>query len=310
MAMPGWSSASSLLLLVLPGLLASAGCGLRSDPFAPAVASEESGGEESEEGEESGGDPFRPGTCNDPLAMPFSPMTLRGELSGPSFSEGWCGSDGGPEDVYTLVPDYDVDVILALVNAETEFTPTLRVVEDGCTPGTGITQVCTRSFDEQPYHFLARAGHTYSIFIDTADGGAGKYAFEVGFGWPSLDLCDPHPEVIQQIPGSAFIWNNDFSEGQGRVDGYCGGPGRENMFPLLATYSGNVYAHVETSGAFAPVISLRTDCAALSELACSADVPGGIADLAYTIVEPGQYYLVVDQAQIGAGGYSLRVDFD
>jgi hypothetical protein len=268
MAMPGWSSASSLLLLVLPGLLAPAGCGLRSDPFAPEVASEESGGEESEEGEESGGDPFRPGTCNDPLAMPFSPMTLRGELSGPSFSEGWCGSDGGPEDVYTLVPDYDVDVILALVNAETEFTPTLR------------------------------------------DGGAGKYAFEVGFGWPSLDLCDPHPEVIQQIPGSAFIWNNDFSEGQGRVDGYCGGPGRENMFPLLATYSGNVYAHVETSGAFAPVISLRTDCAALSELACSADVPGGIADLAYTIVEPGQYYLVVDQAQIGAGGYSLRVDFD
>lgn len=305
MAKPG----SSLLAFVASLLVISAGCGLRSDPFAPEVDSEDDGAEESQGTEESGGDPFRPGTCNDPLAMPFAPMTLRGELDGPSFSEGWCGSDRGPEDVYTLVPDYDVDVILALVPGETEFSPTLRVVEDGCAPGTGITQVCTRSFADQPYHFLARAGHTYSVFIDSEGGGEGKYAFEVSFGWPYLDLCAPHPEVIQQLPGSAFIWNNDFSEGQGRVDGYCGGPGRENMFPLVATYPGNMYAHVETTGSFAPVLSLRTDCAALSELACTADGPGGVADLGF-FIEPGQYYLVVDQAEIGAGGYQLRVDFE
>jgi hypothetical protein len=310
MAMPGGSSASSLLLVVLPGLLVSLGCGLRSDPFAPHRASEDGGSEQGDESDDSSGDPFRPGTCNDPFTMPFAPTTLRGQLSGPSFSEGWCGSDGGPEDVYTLVPDYDVDVILSLVASETEFTPTLRVVEDGCAPGSGVTPICTRSFDDQPYHFLARAGHTYSVFIDSADGGEGKYAFEVGFGWPSLALCSPHPEVIHQLPGSAFIWNNDFTEGQGRVDGYCGGPGRENMFPLVASYAGNMYARVVTTGAFAPVLSLRTDCAALSELACSADGPGGVAELVFTIVEPGQYYLVVDQAQIGAGGYQLRVDFD
>lgn len=306
MAMPG----SSSLLLALLVLAASVGCGLRSDPFAPDVANDDSDGGSSDGSDESGGDPNRPGTCNDPLALPFAPMTLRGELSGPSFSEGWCGSDGGPEDAYLLVPDYDVDVILTLKVDETEFTPTLRVVEDGCAPGSGVTQVCTRSFAEQPYHFLARAGHTYSVFIDSADGGEGSYAFEVGFGWPPLEQCSPHPEIIQQLPGSAFIWNNDFTEGQGRVDGYCGGPGRENMFPLVATYAGNVYAHLETTGDFAPVLSMRTDCAALSELACAADGPGGVADLVYYIAEPGQYYLVVDQGQIGQGGYSLRVDFD
>lgn len=306
MALPGSSSRSSLLALLW--VVTSAGCGLRSDPFAPEMANEETdeGNDESDES----GDPNRPGTCNDPLAMPFAPMTLRGQLSGPSFAEGWCGSDGGPEDVYVLVPDYDVDVILSLKNDETEITPTLRVVEDGCEPGSGVTQVCTRSFDEQPYHFLARAGHSYSVFIDSSDGAEGSYAFEVGFGWPSLDQCSPHPEVIQQLPGSAFLWNNDFTEGQGRVDGYCGGPGRENMFPLVASYAGNVYAHVETTGDFAPVLSLRTDCAALSELTCSAGGPGDVADLAYFIPGPGQYYLSIDQAQIGAGGYSLRVDFD
>lgn len=302
-------SSSSLLAASLTLLwVASSGCGLRSDPFAPDFTLES--GEGSGGSEESGGDPNRPGTCNDPLGLPFAPMTLRGDLSGPSFAEGWCGSDGGPEDIYTLVPDYDVDVILTLVGGETEFTPTLRVIEDGCAPGSGLTQICTRSFDEQPYHFLARAGHTYSVVIDSASGGSGRYAFKVDFGWPPLDQCAPHPEAIQQVPGSAFIWNNDFTEGQGRVDGYCGGPGRENMFPLVASYPGNVFARVETSGGFAPVLSLRTDCAALSELTCSADGPGGVAELGFFLPNPGQYYLVVDQGEIGSGGYQLRVDFE
>jgi hypothetical protein len=301
------SSSLQARLVGLLLLVASSACGLRSDPFAPDAVLDEDDGDGSSSDE--GGDPNRPGTCNDPLSMPFAPMTLRGELSGPSFAEGWCGSDSGAEDVYTLVPDYDVDVILTLL-PETDFTPTLRVVEDGCEDGTGITQVCTRSFEDQPYHFLARAGHTYSVFIDSTDGDEGRYAFDVGFGWPPLEQCAPHPEIIQQLPGSAFIWNNDFTEGQGRVDGYCGGPGRENMFPLVATYPGNMIARVETSGGFAPVISLRTDCAALSELACAANGPGGVAELVQYLGEPGQYYLVVDQGQIGAGGYSLRVDFE
>jgi hypothetical protein len=295
-----WSNALGLSLLL------ASGCGLRSDPFAPDYALD---GDDQPSQEDEGGDPNRPGTCNDPLSMPFAPMTLRGELSGPSFSEGWCGSDGGPEDIYLLVPDYDVDVILTLDSGETEFSPTLRVVEDGCAPGSGFTKICTRSFDEQPYHFLARAGHTYSIMIDSDDDD-GRYAFSVDFGWPPLDYCSPHPEVIQQLPGSAFIWNNDFTEGQGRVDGYCGGPGRENMFPLVADYPGNVYARVETSGSFAPVLSIRTDCAALSELACAADGPGGVAELSYYLPEAGTYYLAVDQGEIGSGGYQLRVDFE
>jgi hypothetical protein len=309
---------SSLLAVgvrkAVPSMLSLAllvACGLRSDPFAPDGVLEGEGSA-SDDGSDDMGDPNRPGTCNNPLSLPFSPMTLRGELSGPSFSEGWCGSDGGPEDAYTLVADYDVDVILTLDAQETEFTPTLRVIEDGCATNTGATLICTRSFADQPYHFLARAGFTYSVIIDSADGGEGRYAFGVEFGWPPLSLCAPHPEVITQVPGSAFIWNNDFTEGQGRVDSHCGGPGRENMFPLVANYPGNMFAHVDTSGGFAPVLSLRTDCAALSELAgpsCTAAGPGESLDLIY-FLEPGQYYLVVDQAAIGSGGYQLRVDFE
>lgn len=308
--MIGPSSLPQARSLALVLALSATACGLRSDPFAPDLSQESEGNDDDDDDDDESGDPNRPGTCSDPLSLPFSPMTLRGELDGPSFSEGWCGSDGGPEDIYTLVPDYDVDVILRLDPAETEFTPTLRVVEDGCDPGSGITQICTRNFIDTPFHFLARAGHTYSVIIDGPEDSEGRYAFSVDFGWPSLDQCAPHPETIQQVPGSAFLWNNDFTEGQGRVDGYCGGPGRENMFPLVATYPGTMYALVETSGNFAPVLSLRTECAALSELSCSSDGAGGVAQLQYFIPEAGQYYLVVDQGEIGSGGYQLRVDFE
>ncbi len=300
------SRAWTIALLSSLGVVA---CGLRSDPFATSdtfIIDDDDGSDTEEPG-----DPNRPGTCNSPLDLPFSSeMILRGELSGPSFQEGWCGSDGGPEDVYLMSPDYDVDVIISMIPGETDFRPTLRVIENGCGVGQGFTRVCTRNVIEDPYHFLARAGNVYSVIIDSPEGTEGRYGFEVVYDWPPLELCNVHPEDIEQLPGSAFIWNNDFSQGQGRVDGYCGGPGRENMFRLISNYPGNMYAQVQATGGFAPVISLRTSCAALSELSCSADAPGGFTDLSY-FIEPGvEYFLVVDQGEIGQGSYELRVDFE
>jgi len=297
------SSLASSLALVL--LLPSLACGLRSDPFALDTVGD--GGSAPDDDD---GDPNRAGTCNDPLLLPFAPMTLRGELSGPSFSQGWCGSDSGPEDVYVLIPEYDVDVLLSLVAAETEFPPTLRVVEDGCEAGTGFTKICTRNFEDEPFHFLAQGGRVYSVIIDSPDGSEGSYAFNVDFGLPPLDQCNVHPEVIQQISGSSFVWNNEFTQGQGRVDSYCGGPGRENMFLLQATYPGNMFVSAVGLGGFAPLVSVRRDCATLSELDCISAPADGYAELGFFISEPGQYFVVVDQAEIGAGSYQLRVDFE
>ncbi len=298
---------SSLLPVALVLLIPALGCGLRSDPFATSdqfVPPDDDGSDDET------GDPNRPGTCNDPLPLPFAPMTMTGTLSGPSFSEGWCGSDGGPEDIYTLVPDYDVDVLLSLNASQTDFSPTLRVVEDGCESGVGFTKICSRAFVDEPFHFLAQAGRTYSVIIDSREGEEGDYSFNVDFGWPPIDQCNVHPESIEQISGSAFVWNNEFSQGQGRVDSYCGGPGRENMFRLQAVYPGNIFVTVESSGGFAPLISIRSSCAALSEFDCISAAAGNTAQLGFYIPEPGEYFIVVDQADIGSGGYALRVDFE
>nr|MCH9687557.1 hypothetical protein [Deltaproteobacteria bacterium] len=204
----------------------------------------------------------------------------------------------------------DVDVLLSLDPVATDFTPTLRVIESGCDTNTGITRICTQSILQEPFHFLAEAGKVYTVIIDSRDGDEGTYALKVDLGEPPVTQCPLHPEVIEQMSGSTFLWNNEFSQGQGRVDGYCGGPGRENMFRLVASNPGTMIATVQSTGGFAPVLSMRTGCAALSELACSSEPAGAAAVLEYFIPQPGQYYLVVDQGEIGAGGYSLQVQFE
>lgn len=304
--MLGFSSPRALaptLLLVVSTL----GCGLRSDPFAPddPLVSDDDDGSDP-------GDPNRPGTCNNPLPIPFMRATLSGELSGPSFNEGWCGSDGGPEDVYILTPGTDTNVTIALDGTQTdpELVPTLRVVEDGCAAGEGFTKICTRNLVDEPFFFFAQAGRAYSIIIDSRDGAEGRYGFHVDYDFPSTEQCNIHPEVIEQLSGSAFIWNNEFSQGQGRVDSRCGGPGRENMFRLRANYAGTAFAVVESSGGFAPLISFREDCSTLTELDCTTAPAGGTAQLSFFIPQAGDYFLVIDQAEIGSGSYQLRVDFE
>lgn len=290
------------LLAIAPAL----GCGLRSDPFAPddAMAPDDDGSDP--------GDPNREGTCGNPLPLPLTRTLVTGRLSGPGFEEGWCGADGGPEDVYLLVPTQDSNVTIALDPSETDadLSPTLRVVEDGCSSGEGFTKICTRNLVEEPYFFFAQAGRMYSVIIDSRDGTEGDYGFRVDYDFPSTEQCNVHPELIEQLPGSAFIWNNEFSEGQGRVDSRCGGPGRENMFRLRASYPGNAFALVESAGGFAPLISFREDCSTLTEIDCTSAGPGGTAQLSFFLPQAGDYFLVIDQGEIGSGSYQLRIDFE
>lgn len=301
----GWSWAAALVAI------AAAGCGLRSDGLLPDEAGDDLLSTQTGSGDSGITDPDRPGSCNDRLPLVFGDTTVSGELPAHgSLSEAWCGSDGGPEDAYVLVADFNTDVTLTLDRAD--FNAVLRVTEGGCGTGEGTTLVCDREIDDRPFHFLAEGGKEYTVTIDSAEGDAGSYQFSTVYGWPPLEACPVHPETIDQVNGATFIWENTFSQGQGQVDGLCGGPGRENMFRLNAVQAGNMYVQVEGTNGFVPVASVRTSCAAVSELACSRDgdtgIPG-VAELSFFIEGPGEYFIVVDQGEIGAGDYKLRVEF-
>jgi hypothetical protein len=290
-------------------------CGLRTDPLFMGTPT----GADSEA--DSGGtgdvviDPDRMGACDLPFEIPYENTRISGTLPDGhgSLYTGWCGRDEGVEDVYRFVPFYDADVTFAFDPTLTDADVTLRVQADPCGESTGPIPLCATDPIDTPYHFLARNGTVYWVTIDSRDPGAGgDYAFDVQIGDPGLGACPIHPERIVQSPGASFVWGNDFTRGQGQVDGFCGGAGKENMFQLDASYPGDVYIRLDGTGGFSPVISLRTSCSALTEQQCAADGQSGIpgtAELYGYIPGGGTYYLVVDNANVEAGDYSLRVDF-
>ncbi|MBK6916921.1 MAG: hypothetical protein IPH07_05935 [Deltaproteobacteria bacterium] len=282
------------------------GCGLRSDPLFEGDLIDEAG---TGAGTIDAGTDPGASACDAPIEMPVQNITVNGQLSGGNHERGWCGQDDGPEQVYSLTVPYNVDVTLAVTKADSPLT--LRIVEDGCSDGEGRTVMCANDFVDAPHHFFALAGHTYSIIVDSEDGASGEFSFDAVFGWPTIDQCTVHDEVIFQQPGGSFVWFNDFGRGQGDVDGACGGPGRDNMFPVQVSYPGNIYVDVTASGGLSPVVSLRTSCAGVSELTCSSGGANGTASMTWFIdASSPEYYLVVDQATIDGGSYGLSVFFD
>ena len=293
-------------MLAAVALALSTGCGLRSDPLFEGVNLE--GDSDSADETDEDDDGPQGNACDDPIAMPEGNITVKGELSGDDQQGGWCGEDDGPEIVYELFVPYTTDISFTILSAEVPVT--LRIEEGVCGDDTA-SQVCATDFREQSRHFLAIGGTTYYITVDTDEPDGGSFEFSVVYGWPGLEQCPIHDTPILQEPGGSFQWFNDFGQSQGMADGFCGGPGRENMFFVQTSYVGNLYASVQGSGGFEPVISLRTSCAAISEITCDFDGPNGYAEATWPIEAPGgEYYIVVDQVGYAGGAYELYVAFD
>lgn len=262
-----------------------------------------------------GPDP-REGSCDNPFVVPYGNAQVRGRLLGPGRADGWCGdgdNDAGAEDTYLLSAPISTEV-LVFVTPDTEFEPTIRVTRDGCyADPENVPRVCVAPIPaDVPYlHFLAEVGHEYSLTIDSPEGTDGLYGLEIYFSEPGLDACPIHPSIIDQERGGFFTWSNTFSGRQGRVDGFCGGPGIENMFQINVFESANFEFTVRADESFAPIISLRTGCGAATELICtSAELQGSSTIVQSWFFDPGTYYVVVDQNDVVGGSYELQVRMD
>jgi hypothetical protein len=297
----------SLVRVAIVGSMASVvlgGCGLRSEPLAMDTDASDLESTDADVGGPAG-------SCSDPIDLPFmESATARGRLEGSGRLEGWCGGDEGPEHVYRFVAPTTTDVTISFLPEDTDFRPVLRVQESGCDGDERTTIVCDttpiKGSDAQPRSFLAEADTEYSIIVDSPIDTSGDYAFSVSFEPPPIAVCGVHDEVILQIPGNTFRWNNEFSRGQGRVDGSCGGPGKENMFTVAASYAGFMFIDVAGSRGMEPVVSVRTGCGGTTELDCAGGGQGR-AELGFFIPQAGTYYIVIDQATIDGGAYDLEV---
>jgi hypothetical protein len=292
-------------------LVLGLGCGLRSN------ALDDFDGEIGEITE--GSDPDE-GSCGMPKHIPetFDTFVLSGRLRGSGSELGPCGRDDGPEGVYAFSPAAQVDVTIRADAGETTFVPTIRVERDVCGEARGVAELCASDFlrpagasdqlvDGLARHFLAQAGSTYFITIDSPADTRGDYRVELQTGPPGLEQCGVHGETITYAPGGTFSWINEFSAGYGRVSSRCGAPGKENMFRLVMGQSAWVSVFAQGSEGFVPVLSLRTGCSATTEIECTA--AAGTAASAEWFVEAGEHYLTIDNAGTAGGEYQLFVDF-
>ena len=277
------------ILGVFPALVAvsvsAPGCGARSNPTD--IVSGETGATSRS-------------SCDDPQVLtPLEDVVLRGTLAGPGELSGWCGRDEGAEDVYLLPMRNNRDLFVQVLADESDFIPTIRIEESVCGQGEawsteGFTRLCTAERPEDPWHTLVLLEKDYYITIDAPPGASGDYAVQLTWRRPELSECNPHSESPTLEWGSVFQWSNTYISGQGEVDGVCGGPGREDMFPLIVTVPGLLDAQVTGTNGMIPMLSLRTGCAGITERECTSN-PGGspFAAISRYIEEPGTYYLLV-----------------
>ena len=313
------------------GLCVALGCGLRSDPtfiadtdFGSASGSTSDTDTDPGTGDSSSGDPTndfpppvegRDGSCTNPIQLPTTDSQVMGELRGPGLYSTECAEAEGLEDVYLFQPTSATDVTITFDPSLTDFNPIVRVSEFACGPEGVVLRACTNDWFDgdigDPRHFIAPGNRDFFIQIDSGEGG-GNYGFDISLQPVPLAECEVHPEVIVQQPGSRFLWQNDFPGGQGAADSFCGGVGRENFFQLEIVTPGFVSVTSSASGAYRPMISIRTDCSALTEVECTSDQILGTPGFAFleVFLEPGTYYLDVDSLSLDEGGFALEVAFD
>lgn len=299
------------------GLLVSvwlaAGCGLRTDPLdyeRPIVDGR-------------GDDPGPARTCDDPGVLPSVSTAVESVLLGSSNLSGSCGDDDGPEAVYAFRSPQAADVTLRFYEPNGPAADlSVRVLQGSCDDADAEV-LCMRDVaddddddddddDARAPYFYARAGEDYFIVVDSAEPTAEPlgYAFDLDLEPPDIDACPIHGTSLVQVPGSLFEWGHRFSSGRGRVDGRCGGAGREHMFRIDVSGAGTMGAMVWGEAGFVPVLNVRSGCGGTTEYACSnGSRREPFAELWFEFPGAGTYYLVVDNVTDEGGVYVLQVQF-
>lgn len=313
------------LLIGIPVVMTAAGCGLRSEPSAELACdalddSEGTGGT----GDTGAGEP-RHGSCLNPISIPYGqPLSVSGRLGGCSESDGWCGADRGPEDVYLISQSQQnpIDVVLRFDSEATGFEPTIRVVRDDgqnaefdpcVSPAVLETEVCgPDATSRSEWVFNAPPGDYYVIVDSPGFTATTDYKFSISYGGNAVPQdCPTLPDTIVLGIGGTYIWEDTVARSQGNLDGaLCPAPGFEHTWHLQLKNDGLLTAMVEGQDGLEPIISLRAGCGGNQEIACdNSTSENGTAKLTQPM-PAGNYLLAVDQQSVTGGPYTLTVSLD
>ena len=318
-SLPMWRALSLGLLTLVLVASGSPGCGMRTATTDPYYICVNSDGQDGASGE---GDEVRAGSCEAPWDLSFGASVERqGTLSGCSDASGWCGYDGGAEDVYRFSVPAATDVSIRFDPDRTDFIPVVRVVRvpagddatEACKAEEDDTDACLYLAGQSPagISWYAEPEHTYYVFVDSPSGSRGDYVFEMRAGRDQVsDRClqgaipvdlgaNPHLEHMGVLPGA-----------NGFADGHCDSPGAEQVFELSLPRAGRLTAVLEYAE-FWSALSLRPDCSGGNEIVCvKEERVNEFEPLERSFGVATKIYLAVDQQRVGGGDYKLVVDFE
>src|SRR5690606_36775519 len=93
-------------------------------------------------------------------------------------------------------------------------------------------------------------------------------------------------EVIRLGRGGVYSWEATLPEGQGWIDGKCGGPGTEDKFIVRLIEGGTLNVTVEAlDGDWTPIVNIARGpgCAGESGIRCAAAAgPGQFASTSFS----------------------------
>lgn len=290
------------------------GCGLRSTPEGSLICSDD------DDAEDTGGE-ARSGSCENPIVLPYQALTVKGRLGGCSGSDGWCGADRGPEDVYLLSFPAVGDAVVSIDPDGTTFSPTLRVVKhddsdpefDPCAaPPVGVTEVCAPEADSRAsWPSFLEAGDYYIIVDSEGYAADMEYEFEIAFGQSVVpEDCPKLPDTIVLGTGGVYQWEDTLARGQGRLDGNCHAPGAEHTWNLQLKSGGLLRASVVGQGDLEPVLGVRPKCSGKKEIICDASTASSGTSNIELPLAAGNYLLNLDQQSVTGGAYTLTVSLD
>lgn len=313
------SNAIFSALVVSSAIAIMASCGFRTDPNSGALICVDAN-----DGTETGD--FEPGTCGNPILMEVvEGRVARGYIGGCSETEGFCDASGG-EQVFKIIWPGVLDITLNFNPSATEINPIMRIVEvpsgDELPCDTSLEAVeltCGPIVTEIPGRsFYTRGGYDYYVIIDSENGEAGEYEFQMVTGWQAtgtacLEQAEVEPIVLGF--GGLYGWTATLPEGHGLVGsgGDCIAPGAEDVFALQILEPG--YFHVNataTDGGPPPVLSLRTSgCGGANQVACAkAELGVTVNQLDKFFEGPANWYLVVDNTTDQQRNYTFEAWLD
>ena len=225
-------------------------------------------------------------------------------------TSGTCGGSSANDAVYALTPDIDGTLVLEV--APTGWDAVMFVRSDCATSGSELACKDTGSSSgKETYSFKAKAGTTYSAFIDGyTSTSKGAYTFTATLT-PALasETCPGEELTLSGTPAAATVAGNTAGMWSDEAGSCAGSGANDAVYHLLAPQSGTMTVKVTPTG-WDPVLYVRSGTCAGTEVTCKDVGSSGTAETVNVNATVGtDYWIFVDGFAGTSGAYTLNLHF-